>query len=170
MAPVGRWQKGRDLLWYTRAAGVVSSDTNRSVGERHSNVDDAVRSEASLVRRREEEAMRAALGLPPLRDTRTSSSGGDTLHRLEKQELATLLSRRGNTNGNLSEPTDAIQQSEELDLAEERVNGVGFRSRFVRPYILNFLQEAYGTGQSRSNLHLLIDRVLMLLISFLDPF
>lgn len=68
MAPVGRWQKGRDLLWYTRAAGVVNADTNRSVGERHSNVDDAVRSEASLVRRREEEAMRAALGLPPLRD------------------------------------------------------------------------------------------------------
>ena len=52
-APVGRWQKGRDLLWYTRERGAAA----RAAPE--------IQDEQAEIRMREDALMREALGLPP---------------------------------------------------------------------------------------------------------
>ena len=52
MAPVGRWQKGKDLNWYARGEdGELTAEEAR-------------KEELRKVKEAEEEAMAAALGLP----------------------------------------------------------------------------------------------------------
>ena len=57
-ASVGRWQKGKDILWYTRekgdgGAGAAVSDAERA------------RAEIAAIKAAEEQAMAEALGLKP---------------------------------------------------------------------------------------------------------
>ncbi|KAL6523808.1 hypothetical protein OROHE_016346 [Orobanche hederae] len=76
-APVGRWQKGKDLHWYTRDK---KSDSNV----------EAMKEEIRRIKEEEEQAMREALGLAP---KRASKSQGN---RLDKHEFAELV-KRGST-------------------------------------------------------------------------
>ncbi|KAJ4802308.1 Multiple myeloma tumor-associated protein 2 [Rhynchospora pubera] len=76
-APVGRWQKGKDLFWYTRDKS----------GE---NSEDALKEEIRRVKEEEEQAMREALGLAPKRAKRAQGN------RLDKHEYAELV-KRGST-------------------------------------------------------------------------
>ncbi|KAJ3681552.1 hypothetical protein LUZ60_016041 [Juncus effusus] len=73
-APVGRWQKGKDLFWYAK--------DNKS-----KNSDDVLKEEIRRVKEEEEQAMREALGLAPKRVKRVEAS------KLDKHEYAELVKR-----------------------------------------------------------------------------
>ncbi|KAJ7514227.1 hypothetical protein O6H91_23G034100 [Diphasiastrum complanatum] len=96
-APVGRWQKGKDLHWYTKdkKSAMLASEIAKEEIER--------------IKLEEEQAMREALGLAPKHSTRPSGS------HLDKQEVAELL-KRGNGTEDQAD-TYAIG---------ERVQGLGF--------------------------------------------
>ncbi|XP_010553476.1 PREDICTED: multiple myeloma tumor-associated protein 2 homolog [Tarenaya hassleriana] len=77
-APVGRWQKGKDLNWYARDKRGGSSN------------EDALKEEIKRIKEEEEQAMREALGLAPKSSTRPQGN------RLDKHELSELV-KRGST-------------------------------------------------------------------------
>ncbi|CAO2836347.1 unnamed protein product [Amaranthus hypochondriacus] len=77
-APVGRWQKGKDLFWYNR--------DKKSEGTEQ----DALKAEIQKVKEEEEQLMREALGLAPKRSNRPQGN------RLDKHEFSELV-KRGST-------------------------------------------------------------------------
>ncbi|KAJ6811151.1 multiple myeloma tumor-associated protein 2-like protein [Iris pallida] len=77
-APVGRWQKGKDLHWYARDK--KSEQQNAELA----------REEIKRIKEEEEQAMREALGLAPKRSTRPQGN------RIDKHEYAELV-KRGST-------------------------------------------------------------------------
>ncbi|CAN1336712.1 Multiple myeloma tumor-associated protein 2 homolog [Linum perenne] len=95
-APVGRWQKGKDLHWYTR-------DKKSGTSE------DALKDEIKRIKEEEEQAMREALGLAPKRSSRPQGN------RLDKHEFNELV-KRGSTAEDLG--------AGHADAA--RVDGLGF--------------------------------------------
>ncbi|KAJ8420309.1 hypothetical protein Cgig2_028059 [Carnegiea gigantea] len=77
-APVGRWQKGKDLFWYARDKNGQGTDQ------------DALKAEIQKVKEEEEQLMREALGLAPKRSNRPQGN------RLDKHEFSELV-KRGST-------------------------------------------------------------------------
>ncbi|XP_076923133.1 uncharacterized protein LOC143585172 [Bidens hawaiensis] len=77
-APVGRWQKGKDLHWYARDKKGNQADM------------DAAKEEIRRIKEEEEQAMREALGLAPKRSTKPQTN------RLDKHEFSELV-KRGST-------------------------------------------------------------------------
>ncbi|KAK1275409.1 hypothetical protein QJS04_geneDACA011746 [Acorus gramineus] len=75
MAPVGRWQKGKDLHWYARDKKSMSADM------------EAAKEEIKRIKEEEEQAMREALGLAPKRASRPQGS------KLDKYEYSELVKR-----------------------------------------------------------------------------
>uniref|UniRef100_A0A7C8Z708 Multiple myeloma tumor-associated protein 2-like N-terminal domain-containing protein n=1 Tax=Opuntia streptacantha TaxID=393608 RepID=A0A7C8Z708_OPUST len=100
-APVGRWQKGKDLFWYAR-------DKNAQGVEQ-----DALKAEIQKVKEEEEQLMREALGLAPKRSNRPQGN------RLDKHEFSELV-KRGSTAEDLG--------AGHAEAA--RVDGLGFSSEF----------------------------------------
>lgn len=70
MAPVGRWQKGKDLSWYAKADGsdapTDETDEERAARERHEEI--------KRIKEAEEDALAKALGLPPPVRTQTGAN------------------------------------------------------------------------------------------------
>ncbi|KAF8403321.1 hypothetical protein HHK36_011423 [Tetracentron sinense] len=83
-APVGRWQKGKDLHWYTRDKNSASSDM------------EVAKAEIQRIKEEEEQAMREALGLAPKRASRPQGN------RLDKHEFSELV-KKGSTAEDLGE-------------------------------------------------------------------
>ncbi|KAI8008677.1 hypothetical protein LOK49_LG07G01511 [Camellia lanceoleosa] len=77
-APVGRWQKGKDLNWYARDKKSQGLDM------------EAAKEEIRRIKEEEEQAMREALGLAPKRASRPQGT------RLDKHEFSELV-KRGST-------------------------------------------------------------------------
>lgn len=77
LAPVGRWQKGRDLLWYAKEGGA-------SVGVRER----AMRDELERVRQQDEDLIHEALGI--VKKKRTFEQP-----QLEQAEIKQLFARGG---------------------------------------------------------------------------
>ncbi|KAJ7970591.1 multiple myeloma tumor-associated protein 2-like [Quillaja saponaria] len=96
-APVGRWQKGKDLHWYARDKNSWNVDS------------EAAKEEIKRIKEEEEQAMREALGLAPKRASRTQGN------RLDKHEFSELV-KRGSTAEDLG--------AGHADAA--RVHGLGF--------------------------------------------
>ena len=102
-AAVGRWQNGRDILWYDKAKP-KDQVASTSKAEREA--------EKQEVKRREEILMQEALGLRP--KTRNANEVPIGKHKLEKHEMETLL-RRGMTAGDRDEKFGS----------GERIKGIG---------------------------------------------
>ncbi|XP_061366329.1 uncharacterized protein LOC133309564 [Gastrolobium bilobum] len=103
-APVGRWQKGKDLFWYARDK------------KSHSAEMEAAKEEVKRIKEEEEQAMREALGLAPKRANRPQGN------RLDKHEFSELV-KKGSTAEDLGEG----------HAEAARVQGLGF-SREPRPW------------------------------------
>ncbi|KAL5100169.1 hypothetical protein RYX36_004496 [Vicia faba] len=69
-APVGRWQKGKDLFWYTRDKKSQSAEM------------EAAKEEIKRIKEEEEQSMREALGLAPKRANRPQVKRGSTAEDL----------------------------------------------------------------------------------------
>ncbi|KAM5548508.1 hypothetical protein ABKV19_000092 [Rosa sericea] len=83
-APVGRWQKGKDLHWYNRDKKTWGAEM------------DAAKEEIKRIKEEEDQAMREALGLAPKRANRVQGN------RLDKHEFSELV-KRGSTAEDLGE-------------------------------------------------------------------
>lgn len=77
-APVGRWQKGKDLHWYARDKKSQNDDM------------EAAKEEIRRIKEEEEQAMQEALGLAPKRSKKPQAA------RLDKHEFSELV-KRGST-------------------------------------------------------------------------
>lgn len=105
-ANVGRWQEGRDLYWYTRAAGGSAPPNAAAQAERRSAV--------AAIQRREQELMDEALGLRPRPPQGGPSfAAGPATSTPAPHEIAELLER-----GRAREAVDN-------ERVAERIHGVG---------------------------------------------
>ncbi|XP_034705401.1 multiple myeloma tumor-associated protein 2 homolog [Vitis riparia] len=108
-APVGRWQKGKDLHWYARDKKSESSDM------------EAAKEEIKRIKEQEEQAMREALGLAPKRANRPQGN------RLDKHEFSELV-KRGSTAEDLGAGHSEAAHVQGLGFARAPRNGEEFSS------------------------------------------
>ncbi|KAG0251423.1 hypothetical protein BG011_007620 [Mortierella polycephala] len=102
LAPVGRWQKGRDLTWYAKA-----NDSDSDIA----SIQAKKKAEIQSIKDAEAEAMAEALGYKTKRKTETA---------VTEKELKTAISK-----------TDSSAQDELGEKLEESstIQGLGFKSR-----------------------------------------
>lgn len=123
MAPVGRWQKGRDLNWYAKADDKAGADgetaEERKIRER--------KEEIGRIKEAEEDALARALGLPVAERTQTGANAVSVgemkrvMKELEEggQELEEIGRGRG-FGDFVGMVGDGAQQSEELPAEPEK--------------------------------------------------
>ncbi|XP_065884326.1 multiple myeloma tumor-associated protein 2 homolog [Dysidea avara] len=101
MAPVGRWQKNKDLQWYAKGDQRKNAAATKPPLEM----------ELAAVRQQEEEAMAIALGIkkPSVAKLGTTS--------LTKQEIAEICKREDTEDNEVDEKSDA-----------HRMQGLGYRN------------------------------------------
>lgn len=114
-APVGRWQKGKDLGWYAKAepsaANSAETDDERRAREH--------RDEIRKIKEAEEDAMARALGLPSLQRTTTGANSVDVGPQKESgpaSEKSPGVEREGSRGDGLRRHGD----SERRDRARRR--------------------------------------------------
>ncbi|GJJ76858.1 hypothetical protein EMPS_09217 [Entomortierella parvispora] len=120
LAPVGRWQKGRDLTWYAKANNDSSVDTSEQ---------DKKRAEIQSIKDAEAQAMAEALGYKTAK-RKTESS-------VTENELQSVIHKN---DGMSSEFDEKLQES-------SRVQGLGFDRR--SGMAMDSQKEAFRTNSTK---------------------
>ncbi len=127
MAPVGRWQKGKDLNWYAKA-----DDKEGIAGETDAEKQERLRmEEIKLIKEAEEDALATALGLP-VKDRTTTGANAMPIAPRESADAAANM---------VEQPHRAIG---------EDVTRIGFDAPERRPARK---EDADDRGRHRSNRH-----------------
>lgn len=101
-ALAGRWQKGKDVYWYTKDKDGGNSETARQ-------------HELQLVKQREEELMMEALGMKPKAPRHVQTSNRQNLDSIEMRKLLSA----GDQEDDARVPGQRVVE-------EERVRGLGY--------------------------------------------
>ncbi|KAG6015486.1 hypothetical protein E4U43_005219 [Claviceps pusilla] len=92
-APVGRWQKGKDLNWYAKSSDESATQADETDEERQAR---QRKEELRRIKEAEEDAIARALGLPPPVRT-TSGANAVEVERTKQRDVGGILS--GGTTG-----------------------------------------------------------------------
>ncbi|USP80756.1 hypothetical protein yc1106_08030 [Curvularia clavata] len=102
MAPVGRWQQGRDLNWYAKG----DADSKEAEAAR-------LREEKRKLKEAEEDAMLAAMGLPvPVRNNANLTPLGEKAHEADVKDKLEEKAKDGEDEERAKKDTEMRMESE----------------------------------------------------------
>ncbi|KZF21380.1 hypothetical protein L228DRAFT_171363 [Xylona heveae TC161] len=120
MAPVGRWQQGRDLSWYAKS-GAPNADADAEA----SSAADARAEEIRRVKEAEQDALAAALGFAPT-PRRLDSGGGASRAEIEKAVQETTADDDEGAGAAADKVDRKGRYDVDIDNAEGGGRGVGY--------------------------------------------
>lgn len=112
MAPVGRWQQGRDLGWYAKG----DSDSKDAEAAR-------IADEKRAIKQAEEDAMLVAMGLPvPVRDNANLTPLGNKAHEADVKDSLEAKAKQGDERND-------VQKSSRRERSRKHGENEGERRR-----------------------------------------